>query len=124
NVYTTGGYVRDPLAGYYVTPIATLDFSSLYPSIMQAYNICYSTVEDLAYARKHYKEEDYWVPPGEGVTFCFVKEHIRKGVLPRLLDNILAQRRYVKGLMKDVDKATHALYYAVLDGRQNALKVV
>ena len=31
-------------AGYYKTPIATLDFASLYPSIMMAHNLCYSTL--------------------------------------------------------------------------------
>ena len=29
---------------YYDVPIATLDFSSLYPSIMQAHNLCYTTL--------------------------------------------------------------------------------
>ena len=29
---------------YYNVPIATLDFSSLYPSIMQAHNLCYTTL--------------------------------------------------------------------------------
>jgi len=29
---------------YYDTPIATLDFSSLYPSIMMAHNLCYTTL--------------------------------------------------------------------------------
>ena len=33
-----------PLAGYYDTPVATLDFSSLYPSIMMAHNLCYTTL--------------------------------------------------------------------------------
>ena len=43
-----GGYegatVLDPIKAYYQDPIATLDFASLYPSIMQAYNLCYSTL--------------------------------------------------------------------------------
>ena len=126
NVFTAGGYVRDPIAGYYKTPIATLDFSSLYPSIMQAYNICYSTVESLAWARKNLREEDYSVPPVEGgADFCFVKEHMRKGVLPDLLDTLLGQRRFVKGLMKAVAAGEREfIYYAVLNGRQLALKVV
>ena len=40
----TGATVIEPVRGYYDTPITTLDFSSLYPSIMQAYNLCYSTL--------------------------------------------------------------------------------
>jgi DNA polymerase family B len=30
--------------GYYRQPVATLDFASLYPSIMMAHNLCYSTL--------------------------------------------------------------------------------
>jgi DNA polymerase delta subunit 1 len=40
----TGATVIEPLRGYYDTPIATLDFSSLYPSIMMAHNLCYTTL--------------------------------------------------------------------------------
>lgn len=29
---------------YYDIPIATLDFSSLYPSIMMAHNLCYTSL--------------------------------------------------------------------------------
>ena len=39
-----GATVLDPIAGYYDSPIATLDFASLYPSIMMAHNLCYSTL--------------------------------------------------------------------------------
>lgn len=31
-------------AGYYDKPVATLDFASLYPSIMMAHNLCYTTL--------------------------------------------------------------------------------
>ena len=31
-------------ARYYDVPITTLDFSSLYPSIMMAHNLCYTTL--------------------------------------------------------------------------------
>ncbi len=33
--------------GYYRNPVATLDFASLYPSIMMAHNLCYSTLLPL-----------------------------------------------------------------------------
>ncbi|CAE1286503.1 POLD1 [Acanthosepion pharaonis] len=39
-----GATVIEPIKGYYNTPIATLDFSSLYPSIMMAHNLCYTTL--------------------------------------------------------------------------------
>lgn len=34
----------EPQAGYYDKPVATLDFASLYPSIMMAHNLCYTTL--------------------------------------------------------------------------------
>jgi len=39
-----GATVIEPKRGYYDKPIATLDFSSLYPSIMMAHNLCYTTL--------------------------------------------------------------------------------
>lgn len=126
NIDTSGGYVRDPIQGFVRHPVSTFDFSSLYPSIMQAYNICYSTVESLEWAKANLREGiDYWVPPsidGNPPYFCFVKEHIQKGVLPDLLTDLLGQRTYVKNLMKQTDKKSEL--YGIYDGRQMALKVV
>jgi DNA polymerase delta subunit 1 len=39
-----GATVIEPNRGYYTHPIATLDFASLYPSIMMAHNLCYTTL--------------------------------------------------------------------------------
>lgn len=39
-----GATVIEPKKGYYADPVATLDFSSLYPSIMMAHNLCYTTL--------------------------------------------------------------------------------
>ena len=39
-----GATVLDPLPGFYTDPVATLDFTSLYPSIMIGNNICTSTL--------------------------------------------------------------------------------
>jgi DNA polymerase delta subunit 1 len=39
-----GATVLDAKQGFYKKPVATLDFASLYPSIMMAHNLCYSTL--------------------------------------------------------------------------------
>lgn len=39
-----GAYVLEPKVGFYTHPVATLDFASLYPSIMMAHNLCYTTL--------------------------------------------------------------------------------
>jgi len=39
-----GAVVIEPTRGFYSDPVATLDFASLYPSIMMAHNLCYSTL--------------------------------------------------------------------------------
>jgi len=39
-----GAFVIEPVKGFYNSPIAILDFASLYPSIMIAHNLCYCTL--------------------------------------------------------------------------------
>lgn len=39
-----GATVLEAKQGFYEKPIATLDFASLYPSIMMAHNLCYTTL--------------------------------------------------------------------------------
>jgi DNA polymerase elongation subunit (family B) len=40
----TGAIVLEPTPGVFTTPVAVLDFASLYPSIQMAYKICYTTI--------------------------------------------------------------------------------
>jgi DNA polymerase zeta len=35
--------IMEPLSAFYTSPLVVLDFQSLYPSVMIAYNYCYST---------------------------------------------------------------------------------
>lgn len=160
SVVTAGGHVEEPIRGFFKSPTISLDFGSLYPSIMIARNMCYSTKVSLAWARANLPPEDYYIPypsvdlktaeeierdsistkkknkkerdreaaeqavAGREPDFCFVKRHVREGVLPRMLEKLLAARVHVKNLMKTPQAKADPMYMAVLDGRQNALKVV
>jgi DNA polymerase delta subunit 1 len=68
-----GATVIEPTKGYYDVPIATLDFSSLYPSIMQAHNLCYTTLVSTATVEKLnlVKDEDYIITPNNGKIDTF-----------------------------------------------------
>jgi len=35
--------IMEPMSAFYSSPLVVLDFQSLYPSVMIAYNYCYST---------------------------------------------------------------------------------
>lgn len=63
-----GATVIEPDKGYYDVPIATLDFASLYPSIMQAHNLCYTTLLDARVVQTLglVKDVDYVVTPNNG----------------------------------------------------------
>ncbi|KZT51942.1 hypothetical protein CALCODRAFT_442347 [Calocera cornea HHB12733] len=119
DVQYEGATVIEPEKGYYDVPIATLDFSSLYPSIMMAHNLCYTTlltketidrlnlVEDVDYVRT--PNHDYFVKPSR-----------RKGLLPTVLEDLITARKRAKA---DLKKETDPFKRAVLDGRQLALKI-
>ena len=115
-----GATVIEPTRGYYDVPIATLDFASLYPSIIQAHNLCYTTlltnkamVEKLGLK----KGEDYIVTPN-GDMFCTT--NVRKGLLTEILEELLSARKNAK---KMLTVETDGFRKAVLNGRQLALKI-
>lgn len=112
-----GATVIEPKRGFYSKPVATLDFASLYPSIMMAHNLCYSTLIP--------KDQLKNIPPGLEVTLTpcgdtFVKPSVKKGVLPQILEELLGARKRAK---LDLKKETDSQKKAVLDGRQLALKI-
>eukprot|EP00727_Mastigamoeba_balamuthi_P014291 m51a1_g9485 dna polymerase delta catalytic subunit, putative (1039) ;mRNA; r:626019-630517 len=118
SVKYTGAVVIEPTKGFHELPVATLDFASLYPSIMISHNICYSTLVQRGTAPKlGLKDEDVEVTPN-GDTF--VKAGVRQGLLPLILQDLLGARKRAKQLLA---KETDPLKKAVYDGRQLALKI-
>ena len=114
-----GATVIEPSRGFYDVPVATLDFASLYPSIIQAHNLCYTTLLNRTAVEKMglVKGEDYIVTPNNDL-FCTAK--IRKGLLTQILEELLGARKRAK---KELALETDTFKKAVLNGRQLALKV-
>jgi DNA polymerase delta subunit 1 len=111
-----GATVLDPIKDYYKVPIATLDFASLYPSIMQAYNLCYSTMVNTNDVSR--LSPDQYRKSENG--YVFVTKETKKGILPTILSELLSARKRAK---KDMKNAPTEFERAVQNGRQLALKV-
>jgi len=129
----------EPESKFYQDPVAVLDFQSLYPSVIIAYNICFTTclgraeqigkegafkfgccslfVSDALIKSLDLNKDIYVAPNG----VAFVKKHVRVGILPILLEDILKTRVMIKNSMK--------LYkddnlYKIFDSRQLSLKLI
>ncbi|KAM3602464.1 uncharacterized protein V6R79_004647 [Siganus canaliculatus] len=130
--------VMEPESRFYSNSVIVLDFQSLYPSIVIAYNYCYSTclgqVDSLGTPDEfkfgctslrvppeilYQLRNDITVSPN---GIAFIKSSVRKGVLPSMLEEILNTRIMVKQSMKmyKQDKALMRL----LDARQLGLKLI
>lgn len=108
-----GGYVMDPARGFYSDPIAVLDFTSLYPSIIISKNLCYTTL----LTRDQYGDLGGSKTP-TGNYFCCPQT--KEGLLPRILRNLLKARKEAKALLKTTTDVT---LKKSLDARQGALKI-
>ena len=98
----SGGLVLDPKKGLYDTFILLLDFNSLYPSLIQEYNLCFTTVQD--WSRYHLQQmqqnnEADNATGGEDLP-PLPNESEEPGVLPRVIKSLVQRRRQVKSLMK------------------------
>lgn len=98
-----GGLVLEPKKGLYDKYILLLDFNSLYPSIIQEYNVCFTTVERTVTGS---------IP---SIPLSDVP-----GVLPQVLKGLVERRKQVKGWLK---KTTDILKYQQFDIQQQALKL-
>ncbi|KAK0633703.1 hypothetical protein B0T14DRAFT_561268 [Immersiella caudata] len=128
--------VMEPQSAFYSSPLLVLDFQSLYPSVMIAYNYCYSTflgrivnwrgTNKMGFSEYKRREgllrllKDYINVAPNGVMYT--KPEIRKSLLAKMLTEILETRVMVKSGMKEDkdDKTLHQL----LHNRQLALKLL
>jgi DNA polymerase delta subunit 1 len=117
----SGATVLDPKVGYYTDPVTVLDFKSLYPSIIIAHNLCYTTLVDSEYVRANkdmVRDRDYVVTPtGE----FFLTPAVKAGLLPLILRELLAAREIVKS---EIRNETDPFMKNVLKSRELAFKVM
>lgn len=128
--------VMEPQSAFYNSPMLVLDFQSLYPSVMIAYNYCYSTFlgrvvswrgqNKMGFANYNrqpnllelFKDQINIAPNG----IMYAKPEVRKSLLAKMLGEILETRVMVKSGMK-VDKDDKTLQ-RLLNNRQLALKLI
>ena len=146
NVLEVIPLVMEPERTIHIDPVSVLDFQSLYPSIIISHNIWYSTwlgkieknekkfgvfklnnniKEFFGFQGELSDEEEQFILDSIIVSpnlVAFVKPHIRKGLLPQMLSEVLNTRIMIKKSMKLYDKKSFE--YRILDSRQYALKMV
>ncbi|EAN30937.2 DNA polymerase (pol2) family protein [Theileria parva strain Muguga] len=96
-----GGLVFEPISGLYDNFILLLDFNSLYPSIIQEYNICFTTTV------------------ANGEESVVILDNV--GVLPSILKRLVELRLNIKNIIKGEKNETRRVQ---LSTRQLALKLI
>jgi DNA polymerase I len=102
-----GGYVHTIKSGLY-NYISVLDFRAMYPSIIIANNICFTTINSNGSIKS---------PTG----VRFLNGEQRKGLLPKILEGFMADRNDAKQKMKAATDPDEIKYY---DGLQAAIKIL
>ena len=116
-----GATVLSAERGAYFEPVSALDFASLYPSIMRAWNFCYSTLvlDDAKYGSVP-GVEYHTCETGLG-TFKYAQKV--PSVLPALLEDLAKYRKAAKKLMAEAKAAGNAHLAGLYNGQQLAHKI-
>jgi len=131
-----GATVLKPKKGYYQDGVSGLDFASLYPSIMIADKLCYSTyipqddlhryksrtdlkIMNIAWSEQY--DEDDPDKNLQSYSFNFVQN--KDSILPRILTKLWTSRKVAKKEMKAAKQAGDTNLADVLNGKQLAIKV-
>ena len=111
-----GAHVFDPVVGKHDNVIC-LDFASLYPSIIIAYNICIST---FVPPESSIPDEDCNIIDTVIGKLRFIKKEIFYGYLPRFCERAIKARRETR---KMIGPHNDAVTNTRLNARQLALKI-
>ncbi len=107
-----GAFVFEPKPGLYDN-IVVFDYRSLYPTIISSHNISPGTINCGCC-----EGEAKPVPMEDGEKIWFCKK--KKGFIPALIEDLITRRMRIKEIIKDNKDEK----FAVLDARQNSLKLL
>lgn len=113
-----GAHVEEPKQGYYLDPILTVDFASLYPSLMRTYNLSPDTLLPRE-CETSIPHASIQISPDRAPLRFVAASHCR-GLLPKILDTLLQERKRVK---KAMAKEECPFRRQLLDAKQLALKI-
>ena len=107
-----GAFVFEPKPGLY-NNIVVFDYRSLYPTIIGSHNISPGTINcDCC------QEEATPVPTEDNKKIWFCNK--RKGFIPTIIEDLINRRTRIKEIIKNqMDEK-----FAILDARQNSLKLL
>lgn len=129
--------VLEPKSNYYTDPVAVFDFQSMYPSIMVAYNYCFSTCfgqlnifnnasfKNVLGIRSYTPFESLISEYNEDITcspnyVLFSNRIVRTGIIPLMIQSLLESRFLLKDTLKYAShvESVKRLYTV----RQNVIK--
>nr|XP_027198086.1 DNA polymerase alpha catalytic subunit-like [Dermatophagoides pteronyssinus] len=111
----TGGLVLEPKIGFYDRFILLMDFNSLYPSIIQEYNICFTTIRCQSTKNNNDGNSiDIEIPNKK-------TDDNNEGILPVEIRKLVDSRREVKRQLFDPTISNDQR--SQLDIKQKALKI-
>jgi DNA polymerase delta subunit 1 len=114
-----GATVLEAQTGAYYEPITALDFASLYPSIMCAHNLCYST---YVFDKKYMDLPGITYERFGNHVFATEKNGVRiQSLLPVILEKLKVHRKDAKKRMESCEK--DSIMYNVYNGKQLAYKI-
>lgn len=118
-----GAYVKEPDTGI-TDNLGSVDYTSLYPTIMIRHNLSYDTVILDDNILDNLNDEDVETQTFEDGNLIgrFVKREKHEGIIPHILKGLLDERAAVKKSMKSYDK--ESVEYLMADATQNAIKIL
>jgi DNA polymerase elongation subunit (family B) len=126
-----GALVQDPVTGLW--DVICLDFSSMYPSNIMAYNICLTTIIPKGIKFDKDKVHKIIDEHGKYTGIRFLSQTVREGLVPKCARMLVEKRKWYKDWMEQFDPEgtgkpnvpdQFKMQYAIYNAMQDKIKVI